>query len=273
MSPAIPQLAAGPTEGRYGARRVVMVTSPGEEPTLEDVVTNLATVCAEIGQRVVLLSTAGLASPGDDPELELSASPWWGQWPLPGNGGEPLTGDGRARLVSGPVSRADVEDLLGDTDIPGVSRLDVRHFVGHPAQLVIRVPEVLAALREIVDVVILEVPSYVSVHHGEGLTPLVDAVLVVGERQKTTVNEVRRTSAALSRLGAPVVGLALTRTRGRTYDWDRDDEELDDEELDDQELDGDYDTTEQLPLTEASGVTPATSVGESAGADHVPPEA
>ena len=50
--------------------------------------------------------------------------------------------------------------LLGETGVPGVSRLDLRYFVGHPAQVVIRVPEVLAALRPIMDVVFLEVPSY-----------------------------------------------------------------------------------------------------------------
>ena len=48
----------------YADRRVVMVASAGVEPSLADVVTNLATVCAEIGQRVALVSTAGLASPG-----------------------------------------------------------------------------------------------------------------------------------------------------------------------------------------------------------------
>ena len=62
-------------------------------------------------------------------------------------------------------------DLLGEADLPGVSPLDLRYFVGHPAQVVVRVPEVLTALREVVDVVFLEVPSYLSVHHGAGLTP------------------------------------------------------------------------------------------------------
>ena len=48
----------------HSSRRVVMVASAGPEPTLADVATNLATVCAEIGQRVALLSTAGLDSLG-----------------------------------------------------------------------------------------------------------------------------------------------------------------------------------------------------------------
>ena len=95
----------------------------------------------------------------------------------------------QARLLSGPVNPTDVEHLLGETGVPGVSRLDLRYFVGHPAQVVIRVPEVVAALLQIVDVVFLEVPSYLSSHHGEGLTPLADVVLVVAERETTTINE------------------------------------------------------------------------------------
>ena len=37
-----------------------------QSPRLADVVTNLATVCAETGQRVALVSTAGLASSAED---------------------------------------------------------------------------------------------------------------------------------------------------------------------------------------------------------------
>ena len=151
---------------------------------------------------------------------------WWKHWPSPGNGAGLPTEQERVRLLTGPVKPTDVEDLLGETGVPGVSRLDLRHFVGHPAQVVVRVPEVLAALRQIVDVVILEVPSYLSVHYGEGLTPLADVVLVVGERETTTIDEMRRTSAALRHLGAPVVGMALTSGGAEIYDWGRVDAEL-----------------------------------------------
>ena len=96
--------------------------------------------------------------------------------------------------------------------------------------MVIRVPEVLDALREVVDVVILDVPSFLSVHHGQGLAPLADLVLIVGERRLTTTDELRRTSAVLRRLGAPVVGMALDRLFGSTDDDEEDDED-DDEDV------------------------------------------
>jgi Mrp family chromosome partitioning ATPase len=237
------------TPARHAARRVVMVTSAGPEPSLGDVSLNLATVCAETGQRATLVSTSGLASPADS-ELPQTTPLWWKNWPSPQRGDASSSNDGEnTTLVSGPLSPADVEQLLGETSVPGVSRLDLRYFVGHPAQVVIRMPDVLAALRQIVDVVILEVPSFLSVHHGEGLTPLADVVLVVAEREKTTVGEARKTSATLKRLGAPVVGMVLTDgPLLETYIWGVD------SELEAADEQPSKDRTEELPIVRPAGV-------------------
>ena len=245
-----------------------MVTSAGAEASLPDVVTNLATVCAETGQRVALLSTAGLASPGMESELPQSTPMWWNQWPSPGNGDALPVEENRSRLLSGSLNPTDVEPLFGETGVPGVSRLDLRYFVGHPAQVVIRAPEVLAALRQIVDVVFLEIPSYLSVHHGEGLTPLADVVLVVAERETTTVDDMRQISAALNHLEAPVVGMALTEGGLEIYDWGR----VDTEPKTDRELPIDErDPTEQIPITESAGVAPVP-LEELPVVEHAPRE-
>jgi Mrp family chromosome partitioning ATPase len=189
-----------------------MVTSPGSEPTRAAVAVNLATVCAEIGQRVVIVTTDGIGALVDGLEPPRSAGP--------------LTDDERDRRLNGPLRPDDIQDLLEDTSVPGVSFLALQHFVLHATQVVIRVPEVLDELRDIVDVVILEVPSFLSVHHGQGLAPLADLVLVVGERGLTTTDELRRTSAVLKRLGAPVVGMALTNASVRDDDdWEDDDDD------------------------------------------------
>ena len=181
-----------------GSRRVVLVTSPGTEPSLADVVINLAAVCADVGQRVAIVGTEGLAVPEDGSEFPLSTALTRRNWPSPGVGHH--AGEARTDLLAGPVSPSDVEDLLGETGVPGVSRLDMRYFVDHPAQVVVRAPEVLIALKQLVDVVILEVPSYLSVHYGEGLTPFADVVLMVGERQTTSLKrgsrDQRRTTTA-----------------------------------------------------------------------------
>ena len=247
-----------------------MVVSAGAELSLPDVVTNLAIVCAEVGQRVALVSTAGLASPGFDAGLPEATPSWWKHWPSPGNGARHSIEDERDRLVTGPLSPSDVEPLLGETGVPGVSRLDLRPFVGHPAQVVIRVPEVLVALRQIVDVVFLEVPSYLSVHHGEGLTPLADVVLVVGERETTTLDEMRRISAALRHLEAPVVGMALTNGGLEIYDWGRTEPEL---ETPGGRLGEERDPTEQLPVSKSTDAVPAPLLDELSVVEHSPREA
>jgi hypothetical protein len=186
-----------------------MVTSPGQESTLADVATNLATVCAEVGQTVALLSTAIFATPAESDEESSSPPLWWLSWPEPQETGTSVD-EQRRRLQTDDVRVADVDALLGETGVEGVRRLDLRYFVRHSAQVVIRVPQVIAALRQVVDVVILEVPAYLTVHHGEGLTPDADVVLVVGERTSTTMDDLRRAKAALTRLAAPVVGVVLT---------------------------------------------------------------
>jgi hypothetical protein len=179
------------------------------EPSLPEVALNLATVCAEVGQRVVMLSTANLAVPAESVEEPPMPALWWLQWPAP-PGGTTSVEEQRLRLQTDAVQVSDIEALLGESGVQGVSRLDLRYFVKHPAQVVVRVPQIVTVLRKIVDVVILEVPSYLTVHYGEGLTPLAHAVLVVSERDSTKVDALRKTRAALTRLAAPVVGVVLT---------------------------------------------------------------
>ena len=247
-----------------------MVASAGEEASLGDVAINLATVCAEVGQRVVLMSTAGLASPDVNAELPQPTPMWWKHWPSPGQSAVPAIDKERANLLNGPLNPADVEHLFGETGIQGVLRLDLRYFVGHPAQVVIRVPEVLAALRQIVDVVFLEVPSYLSVHHGEGLTPLADVVLVVAERDSTRLDEMRRIKSVLKRLEAPVVGLALTEGRVEIYNWGRGDVDF---ETADDEASQEPDPTEQIPPVGPTKSVSSLSFDELAVAEHTPREA
>jgi Mrp family chromosome partitioning ATPase len=202
--------------GRHLARRtVVMVVSPGSEPTRGTVAQNLATVCAEIGQRVALVSTAGI----DVSDVQRNPPELTG----------PTTGAGAGRRLPPLLEPADVQPLLDETSVPGVSLLDLKHFVAHPTQVVIRVPEVLSALHELVDVVILDIGSFLTVHHGQGLAPLADVVLVVGERRLTTLDQLRRTNAILKRLGVPVVGMALTAESLGADSWDDIDERWEDE--------------------------------------------
>ena len=267
MSEPVTPSALERLPGRQTDRRVVRVTSAAAEPSLTAVVTNLSTVCADVGQRVVLVSTAGLASPAADPELSSTPRLWWRQWPALGNGGGLPLEEERVRLQTASLNPADVELLLGATGVPGVSRLDLRYFIGHPAQVVVRVPEVLAALLQIVDVVFLEVPSYLTVHYGEALTPLADVVLVVAERDATTINEMRSIRTALKRLQAPVVGMALTEGVVEIYDWGRADSEF---ETADDRPSHEFDPTEQIPVSDSADVAPTSPFDELPVMGHAP---
>jgi hypothetical protein len=264
----LPAGVADLTPAKHAARKVVLVTSPGLETSLVDVVMHLASISAEVGQSVVIVGTAGLEVPEDGSGPPLSTPSLGSGWHSSPIGVGLPREDVRARLMNGSVDPADVEERLGDTGVPGVWRLDLRYFIGHPAQAVIRAPEVVAALEKIVDVVILEVPSYLSVHHGEGLTPLADVVLVVGERRTTTVGDIKRTKAALKRLGAPVVGMALTRSSEKPYVWGHA------SELEEQPKDDDPET-EQLPIfvPESAGFAPEKWLDEVPAGDDAPPEA
>ncbi len=162
-------------------RQIVLVVSPGEEPTRPFVAANLAAACAEAGQRVAVISTVDVGS-------VASAVP----------------------SHTGEVRPADVEARLEGSSVERVYRLSLGHFLANPGQVVTRAPAVLDALRSLVDVVIVEVPPFLTVHHGEGLAHDADVVLTVAETNVTTTDEAARMGRLLRRLDAPVLGVVLT---------------------------------------------------------------
>jgi tyrosine-protein kinase Etk/Wzc len=97
--------------------------------------------------------------------------------------------------------------------LENVSRLPLASFVGNSGQLVNRIPAVLEAARTLCDVVIMDAPPLLAVHHAEALGRTVDVVLVVGECGLTTFDQARRAGDVLRRIGAPVLGVVLTNVR------------------------------------------------------------
>ncbi len=168
------------------SRKVLMVVSPSTESTRPQVAANLAAAYAEAGQRVVVLGTGEL-------------------------GAGPVRGSGRT--LSGEITPEDVEARLEASWVDRVFRLDLRHFIENSGQLVLRMPAVLHATRAVSDVIIIEAPPLLAVHHVEALSQLVDVVLVVGECGTTTFTEARRSGDLLRRMAAPVLGVVLTNVR------------------------------------------------------------
>jgi Mrp family chromosome partitioning ATPase/capsular polysaccharide biosynthesis protein len=168
------------------SRRVVLVVSPGAEESRSVVAANLSAAYAESGQRAIVVSTADI-DPG--PRVRGLIEP------------------------SLPAGTADIAAHLQASSVERVSRLSLRPFVMNSGQLVTRAPEVFAAARQLADVIIVEAPPLLAVHHGEALAHAVDVALVVGECGTTTYDGARRSSDLLRRLGAPVLGVVLTGVR------------------------------------------------------------
>ncbi len=168
-----------------GERQIILVASPGNELTRPHVAANLAAIYGEAGQKVVVVSTWDVEAGTTDTD-----SP------------EP-SGSDRIRV-------RDVEDHLEPSRLDHVYRLSLRSFVAGSAQLVSRGGRVLDAARSVCDVVIVDVPPMLALHHAEALSHSVDVVLVVGECRYTTVDEARQAGDLLRRIGAPVLGVVLT---------------------------------------------------------------
>ena len=169
-----------------GGRQVVLVVSPGEEPSRPILTANLAAAYAEAGERVIVISTRDIDS-------------------------------GRSAGFAGQrtdrVEKQDVVARLEPANLEGVSRLSLRHFVGSGGQLATRAPDILAVVRQLADVVIIETPPLLAVHHGEALIRSVDVVVVVAEARTTRIAHAQRAGEVLRRMGAPVLGVALTNVR------------------------------------------------------------
>ncbi len=180
-----PSEGSSPSES-IGSRQVVLVVSAGPEPTRPQVAANFAAVHAEAGQRAVVISTAELGS------------------------GRQAVPTGR---LTGEIRPEDVEARLEPSRIEHVFRLPLGDFVDNSGQLVTRAPAVIEATRSIADVIVVEAPPLLAVHHAEALSHAVDVVLVVGECWFTTFDDARRAGELLRRMEAPVLGLVLTNVK------------------------------------------------------------
>jgi Mrp family chromosome partitioning ATPase len=195
-SPDADRDGAGPsarTPGSPGApdrrsRQVILVVSPGVEPTRALVVTNLAAAFAEAGESALIVTTADLRD-RDRLDDTLVVAP-----------------------VGGELSETTVAASTRPTEAPGVRSLALSSVIGGPGLLATRAPAVLAAAREISDAVIIDAPL-LAVHDAEALVPAVDVVVVVIESWWTRVDQATTSGVFLRRIAAPVLGAVLTEIR------------------------------------------------------------
>ena len=185
--PVVPELG----RREPGERHIVLIASPGSEETRPAVTANLAAVYAEAGQRVIVASTADLGV------------------------GQPVVIENSEALLSGDIHPVDVEARLQPTWVENVVRLPFTMFLRNSGQLVTRGKELLDAARSVSDVIIVETPGLLSVHHAEALSHAVDVMVVVGECGTTRIADARKAAGLLRRIGAPLLGVVLTNVRSQ----------------------------------------------------------
>jgi len=182
-----------PGNGHNGwgpTRQVVLVVSPGVEPTRSAVVANLAAVFAEAGASALVVSIGNL------------------DWRRNGNGS--------AVVARGEdVTPSDLAPLAEPSAVQGVSRLRFERLLESRGQVVTQGPAIIAAARQVADFVIVETPSLLMAHDAVALLPAVDVVLVVAQHGLTRSDQAREAGDVLRRFRAPVLGVALTNVPRR----------------------------------------------------------
>jgi capsular exopolysaccharide synthesis family protein len=177
--------------GKGGGPRTILVTSGEPREGKSTVVANLAVAFAEVGKRVVVVCCDYRhptlhATFGVEHEFGLTDA-------LEAEAG------------------TDLEPLIQDTAIERVRVLATGRVPSRPGMLFgsERVRQVLASLRSVADVVLIDTAPVLAASDWTQLLPQVDAVAVVARAGKTDAGSARRTAEVLLLLQAPVVGVVL----------------------------------------------------------------
>jgi len=178
--------------GHRSPRQVILVVSPGGEPTRSSVVANLAAVFAESGDRALVVSVGNL---GWRP-ASLAEHP-----ALPRNG---------------EIEPDDLAPLTVPSPVEGVSQLMLDRFLESRGQVVTQGPGIVAAARHIADVVLVDAPGLLVAHDAIALLPAVDVVLVVAQHALTKFDQAQESGDVLRRFRAPVLGVVFTNVPSKT---------------------------------------------------------
>jgi capsular exopolysaccharide synthesis family protein len=177
--------------GKGGGPRTILVTSGEPREGKSTVVANLAAAFAEVGKRVVVVCCdyrhpSLHATFGVEHEFGLTDA-----------------------LEAEPGT--DLEPWIQATAADGIRVLATGRVPSRPGMLFgsDRVRQVLASLRSVADVVLIDTAPVLAASDWTQLLPQVDAVAVVARAGKTDAGSARRTAEVLLLLQAPVVGVVL----------------------------------------------------------------
>ncbi|HHY95407.1 MAG TPA: CpsD/CapB family tyrosine-protein kinase [Firmicutes bacterium] len=179
--------------------RILLITSAGPEEGKSTVTSNLAVALAQAGKRVVLVD-ADLRKPNQHRVFEV-----------PNHRG----------LTNVLVGEADVESVLVNTVVPGVTLLSSGPIPPNPAELLDsdRARELWPALADRFDYVVIDSPPMVAVADAVILSAQAEGVLVVVRAGSTRSDLLRDAGALLQKAGARVLGAVLNEVRHGPRDY------------------------------------------------------
>lgn len=121
---------------------------------------------------------------------------------------------GKVRGLSHYLSgMANVNDLIYETDLPGMYVLFAGVRVPNPAELLSgsSFGKLISALKDVFDYIILDVPPLGQVIDCAVIAPSLDGVLIVIDSTNNSYKAVQRVKAQLERAGAKILGVVLNR--------------------------------------------------------------
>jgi capsular exopolysaccharide synthesis family protein len=169
--------------------KTVTISSPRPREGKTTSTIYLGTTIAQSGQRVLLIDT-DLRRPRLHKSLGISKE------------------RGLTNLILGDAA---IEDVVKTSDIPNLFVLPCGPQPPNPAELLLtkRFHDVLRALEERYDFILLDSPPLLAVTDAVVLSRLSDGVLLIAQAGKTATEDVRQAARQLRDVEAPVLGVIL----------------------------------------------------------------
>jgi polysaccharide biosynthesis transport protein len=186
-----------------GMPRTLLVTSTSQGEGKSTTSTNLATVLAQNGSRVLLID-ADLRRPSLHRDFGRPRSPG-------------LT-NGIAQFEQGAsLDRS----LIHSTDVEGLSVMPAGHSTPKPTEMLSsnRLSRVIAECREMFDFVIIDAPPILGLADAVVLSRMVGGVIVVVAAARTGKENFRVAVRRLQQVQAPLLGVVLNRVDLKSPDY------------------------------------------------------
>lgn len=175
--------------------RTLLVTSPGPEEGKSTTLANLAVTIAQSGKRVILVD-ADLRRPTQHTVFGLKNT------------------SGLSDMVLDDTLLANPP--LQDSAVANLKVLTSGQLPPNPAEILgsNRMGEILTALLERADLVLLDAPPVLAVTDAAVLSHKVDGVLLILSAGKTKRESAKKAQAQLEKVNARVIGAVLNNVRG-----------------------------------------------------------